>query len=121
MKRIEPSEVYRGLPCSIVSAGCALGYATLGEISRLVAPGLRSDGYLSLRGMDGLLRANMGVKKAVTFKRGERPVLRDFAHANEGHRAVICLLGHFVYFDGHNYYSYFKNGGDEVVKAWFLD
>jgi hypothetical protein len=70
--------------------------------------------------MESLLKANLSIQGKVYYKRDERMALRDFAHANEGRKAVICLLGHYVYFDGHNYHSFFWNGGDPVVQAWYL-
>ena len=120
MKQILPAKVYEELPCSMVSVGCALGYATHEQIAGLKSPGLHSDGYLSLDGMNDLLRANMSVKKTAYFKRGQRSSLREFAEENAGRKAVICLLGHFIYFDGENYYSFFKNDCDKVVKVWYL-
>lgn len=121
MKRITPDDIYTGLPCSMTALGCALGYTDLGDVLSLRSAGLKDDGYLSLKGMNALIRAHTAVRKVVSFKRGERPALRDFAHANRGHRAVICLLGHFVYFDGRDYHSFFWNGGDPVVQVWYLD
>ena len=121
MKQIIPGDAYRGLPCSIVSMGCALGYTTLGEISALVAPGVHSDGYLSLKNMEALIKAHSAIDCKTYYKREKRPTLREFAHANEGRRAIICLLGHFVYFDGHDYHRFFKNGNDPVVQVWYLE
>ena len=121
MNRITPDDIYRGLPCSIVALGCALGCADLETASSLCSDKIKEDGYLSLNGMNTLIRAHTAVKKVAYFRNGKRPALRDFAHANEGHRAIICLFGHFVYFDGHNYYSFFKNGSDPVVQVWYLD
>ena len=121
MRRITPAAAYEELPCSIVSVGCALGYAHSDEISAITPRGLRSDGYLSLQGMDDLLKANMRVIRRVYYKRGERPRLWDFMRENKGRRAVLCLLGHFVYFDGEDYHSFLKNDGDLVVKAWYVE
>lgn len=118
MKQIIPDSIYNGLPCSIVSAGTALGINDLNGLSRLVSDDLRKDGYLSLRGMNTLLRANMSVIRRRDFKRGERPTLMEWAKAHEGVKAVICLLGHFIYFDGQDYHSFFKNDTDPVVAVW---
>lgn len=120
MKRIEPSSIYNFKPCSMVAVGCAVGCTDEDALNSLKSASLHSDGYLSLKGMESLIKANLSVEKSVYYKRGERPVLRDFAHANEGRKAIVCLLGHYVYFDGHDYYSFFKNGGDQVVKVWYL-
>lgn len=118
MKRHLPDEIYRGAPCSVVAVGCALGIADSDALRGLYSDSLRRDGYLSLDGMNRLVRANMAVVRRTNFKRGERPLLRDWAHANIGKRAVICVAGHFIYFDGRDYYSFFKNGGDEVISVW---
>lgn len=121
MKRIIPAEIFRGVPCSATALGCALGVSKKSEVRDLFSPALKKDGYLSLKGMDTLIRGRTRVRKVAKYKRGERPALRDFARAHRGTRAVICLLGHFVYFDGKDYHSFFFNGGDEVVQAWILE
>ena len=120
MKRITTDDIYKGLPCSVVSVGCALGIDDIFRLSDLFSGDLHEDGYLSLDGMNRLIRANMGVKKAESYRRGERPALRDWAHEHTGQRAIICLLGHFIYFDGRDYHSFFENDDDPVVKVWYL-
>lgn len=120
MKRIVPSDFYEELPCSVVAVGCALGIDVPEALSGLHSPSLHDDGYLSLKSMNALIRANMAVKRYDYYKRGERPALRDFAHGHIGERAIICLLGHYVYFDGKDYHSFFFNGGDQVVGVWYL-
>ena len=120
MKRIIPAEVYRGLPCSIVAVGCALGLSEKAALRGLKSPELKKGGYLSLKPMNELVRANLAVKKRVDYRRGERPALREWAHDNIGQSAVICVLGHYLFFDGRDYYSFLFNGGDEVVAVWYL-
>lgn len=120
MKRIVPADIYRELPCSVVAIGEAMGIADRASLDALFSAQLHSDGYLSLKGMNALVRANTDVIRREDFRRGERPALRDFAHAHLGQKAVICLLGHFVYFDGRDYHSFFWNGGDPVVAVWYL-
>lgn len=117
MKRIQPNDNYRDIPCSVVSIGCAMGLDK--PLDSLFSSKLHSDGYLSLDGMDALIRANMGVKKRIKYKRGERPCLRDFCHGFDGN-AIVCVSGHFVYVSGGNYYSFFWNGDDEVISVWEL-
>lgn len=121
MRRVIPNDIYRGLPCSIVAVGCALGVADLGALAGLQSPDLELDGYLSLKSMNTLIRANLRVKKAESYKRGERPTLGAWAHDHVGDEAIICVHGHFLYFDGYDYYSFFLNGKDPVVKVWYLD
>ena len=120
MKRILPAKIYEGIPCSAVAVGCALGCADKKATDALMSPELKDDGYLSLDGMNRLIRSNLGVTRRVNFRRGERPALRDWAHANLGTRAVVCVLGHYLYFDGRDYHSFLWNGGDEVVSVWEL-
>lgn len=117
MKRIVPGKIYRGLPCSVVALGCALKIGDSEALQRLYSPSIHADGYLSLDGMNRLVRANMGVIRRVNYRRGERPCLRDFCHRFDG-KAVVCVAGHFVYVEDGNYYSFFKNGNDEVICVW---
>lgn len=120
MRRIIPSDIYREKPCSVVSLGCALQICDERALSALVSPYLRGDGYLSLKGMNELVRANCRVVRRTDYRRGERPALRDWAHEHLGERAVVCVAGHFVYFDGKDYHSFFFNGGDPVICVWTL-
>ena len=128
MKRITPNYVYAEMPCSVVAVGTAMGTADMGDVAGLFkevmdganGPKIHGDGYLSLDGLNGLIRAHLSVKKRENFKRGQRPALRDFAHSHLGQRAVICVFGHYLYFDGRDYYSFLWNGGDPVVAVWYL-
>ena len=121
MRRIIPSIAYDELPCSIVAVGCALGYTDSESVAGVIPAGLHRDGYLSLRNMESLIRAKMSVTGKVYYKGGKRPTLTAFMEENAGRPAVICLLGHFVYFDGFYYYSFFENENDPVVQAWFVE
>lgn len=121
MKRITPNDIYRGLPCSVVAVGCAMQNTDADTIRRLVSDDLHQDGYLSLDGMNRLIRANLRVIRRVNYKRSQRPKLRNWAHTHPGQRAVVCVLGHYLYFDGRDYHSFFWNGGDPVVSVWYLD
>lgn len=120
MKRMIPSKIYKGLPCSVVALGCAKGITEKSALRGLFSSELKDGGYLSLNAMNKLIRANIDVKKRVDFKRGQRPKLVEFAHENIGKKAIICLLGHFIYFDGKDYHSYFWNGKDDVVCVWYV-
>ena len=119
MKRILPDEVYRRRPCSVVSVGCALGLTDKAEIRKLASDELKKDGYLSLDGMNKLVRSVLPVEKKETFKRGQRPILRELMKDNT-RKAVVCLLGHFIYIDADKYYSFFRNGDSPVVCVWWL-
>ena len=119
MKRILPNKIYRGVPCSVVAVGCATGITARDALRGLYSPDLRSDGYLSLHGMNRLVRANLAVLRHMTFRRGARPCLRDFCHAFKG-KAVVCVAGHYVYVANGDYWSFFRNGDDEVISVWEL-
>lgn len=129
MIRITPDAVYEGLPCSIVAVGTAMGETDRTVVNSLLQDAkngsfgarLHDDGYLSLDGLNGLIRAKLSVRKRENFKRCERPALRDFAHSHLRQKAVICVLGHYLYFDGRDYHSFLWNGGDEVVSVWYLN
>lgn len=118
MKRIIPDGIYRGAPCSVVAVGCAAHITDPGALSGLYSGSMHEDGYLSLRGMNALVRENLAVKRRTDYRRGQRPLLRDWAHEHRGTKAVICVAGHFIYFDGKDYHSFFWNGGDEVITVW---
>lgn len=120
MKRHTPRSMYRRRPCSMVAVGCALKCADENALKALKSPLLRPDGYLSLDGMNRLIRGNLSVKKRVNFKRGQRPILRDFCHGFSG-KAIVCVSGHYVYVEGGDYWSYFWNGEDEVISVWVIE
>ena len=120
MRQIIPGAIYDDLPCSVVAVGTAMGVKDARDLKQLVSGNLHDDGYLSLDGMNELLRANLEVKRTLYYKRGSRPSLLRFASEHRGQKAVICLLGHFIYYDGENYHSFFDNANDAVVKVWLL-
>ncbi len=121
MKRILPNNIYRGLPCSVVSVGCALGVDKWSGLNGLFSADLRPSGFLSFKAMNALIRANMGVIGRGRYSRENRPILRDFAHANKGKKAILCVGSHYVYFDGRDYHSFFYNGKDKVMEIWWLE
>lgn len=118
-----PCAIYRGAPCSVVAVGTALGYgnAQQDQIRGLFSDKLKGDGYLSLDAMNALIRSNLTVTKRETYARGKRPQLRTWARKHKGQRAVVCVEGHYLYFDGQNYWSFLFNASDAVVTAWLLD
>ena len=118
VKRLRPNDIFETLPCSVVTLGTALGVTDAEDI--VYPEGLADDGYLSLRDMNTFIRAHVPVERRVNFRRGERPVLREFLRENT-HRAIICVLGHYLYADKNTYTSFLKNGGDPVVSVWYLD
>lgn len=119
--RQEPDRVYHGLPCSMVAVGCAKGLTNIFEIEKLRSPLLKEDGYLTLQGGNRLVRDNLDVKKRTDFRRNERPTLQEYIEAHPDSRAVICVLGHLLYYEGNGtYWSFFENEDDPVVAVWEL-
>lgn len=115
--RISPNKIYDGYPCSIVSVGCAVE-ARGGRLTD-IPEGLKNNGYLKLEDMNRYIRALLPIQKKEYFKRGERTVLIDFLKRNT-RKAVVCLRGHYVYVDGADYWSFFKNEYDEVICVWWI-
>ena len=126
MKRIDPHGFYRGMPCSIVAVGTAAGFLPnqVEDLERnlRVTKALKVDGYLTLANMNKIVRRFLKVTKRKDFKRGERPTLSEWASENFLVKAVVCLKGHYIYFDsGEDYYSFFENENDEVVTVWEVE
>lgn len=113
IKRRDPDSIYYDIPCSMVAVGTATGSFPPPPVD------LTQDGYLSLAGMNRYCRSMLHVSKAVAYRRGERPSLKEFLEGNT-QRAVICVLGHFIYADGNTYWSFLRNAKDPVVKVWYL-
>lgn len=117
--RIIPVDKYRGLPCSYVGTGCAYEDITKKEFDVDLPDSLKSDGYMTLEGENKFLRQFLPVKKKVYYKRSERILLRDFLRSNTD-CCCICVLGHFIYAKGGDYWSFFNNDNDPVVCVWYL-
>ena len=112
MQRITPPPVYNGVPCLLVATGCALGHPPDGLLADLHA-----DGYAPLAVANKFIRNLLPVRRRRDFKRGERPTLNRL---NFDGKAIVCVLGHYVYLDGDTYYSFFDNQEDDVVAMWEL-
>lgn len=114
IKRRDPDSMFLDLPCAVVAVGTAL---------RRMPPypdAMKPDGYLTLVGMDKYCRSLTSVKKKVVYPKGHRPDLRDFLEENT-RKAVVCVLGHFLYADKNTYWSFLRNANDEVVAVWYLN
>ena len=114
IKRNIPQDIFRAFPCSMVAVGTAIG-----ELPP-VPSGLHDSGYLSLDAMNRYVRGLLPVARAEAFRRGQRPSLKEFLEGNEGRRAVICVLGHYLFADGKTYWSFLRNAKDPVVQVWYL-
>lgn len=111
MKRRKPSDKLRGKPRSIVAVSCATKNPT-------GSPVLKSDGYATLTAINDYIRRNLKVLRRVNYRRGERPRLRDL-HLDG--RGIVCVLGHYLYVDHEEYWSFFRNEDDRVVAVWQIE
>lgn len=120
MIQVVPEDKYKWVPCSQVALGIACektGVEYFLPISVFDAIGSSESGYLTLRDMNKFVRALLPIKKRKDFKRRERPLLREL----EPCKAVICVVGHYLYMDYDKYYSFFDNENDDVVAMWIID
>ena len=111
MWRHDPGPALRMAPCLLVAVASALGRRPEGKAE------LRDDGYATLRAANKFIRANLPVARRRDFKRGERPKLRELSFAG---KAIVCVLGHYIFLDGDDYWSFFDNEEDDVVAVWEL-
>ena len=111
MRKI-PDEKFEGMPCAQVAISCAVGHI-------IPLTPSRADGYTTLADANTYIRENLNISKSITFKRGERPTLSEFLTGNSI-RSIICVSGHFIYFDGIAYWSFFNNDNDEVIRVWYI-
>lgn len=116
MKRILPNTWLESTPCLIVSVCSALRCGPV-VFEADDYPKLRDDGYATLNAANKWIRSHLNVRKRVTYKRGERPKLRELDLDGE---AIVCVLGHYIYADKDTYWSFFDNDDDEVVTVWLL-
>lgn len=117
--RKTPPKVYNGIPCSIVSVGCALGENNKSVIQKAKGLELKNNGYLTLKDMNKYIRSCISIQKYEYYKRTERFTLKELLN-NNTKKAIVCLLGHYVYIDSKDYYSFFKNEEDNVVAIWWI-
>lgn len=113
MHQILPDSRLAGMPCSITAVSCAMGGVFPKDI-----PELREDGYATLASANRYIRKNLDIRKRIDYRRGERPKLKDL-HLNG--KAIVCVLGHYLYLDGETYYSFFNNENDDVVAVWLIE
>lgn len=115
MKRNVPAKIWEPLPCSYVALGCA------GVIAMDIP--VREDGYANLRDMNKVVRSLCDVKKYEYYARNERVTLEQYMKYKKEGRAIICVLGHFIYadFSKNEYWSFFDNATDRVVAVWEIN
>lgn len=118
--RIEPSERYYDKPCSYVAVGCAYENIFNKKFEVGLPSGLKNDGYLSLNFMDKFAREILSIKKKTYFKRDQRIRLKDFLKDNRK-KYCVCVLGHFLYVNNGDYWSFFENEEDYIVCVWEIE
>lgn len=111
MIRICPDETLINEPCSVVAVAVANGG------NKIPVQVSKADGYMTLEDMNRYVRSNLHVAKRVYYKRGQRPKLCELECNG---RAIICVLGHYIYVEDEKYYSFFDNLNDDVISIWFL-
>ena len=118
--QITPSERFNNTPCSMV----ALYYAYKNIYNQRIAVEeiirTRPDGYLALSKMNNYINMFFKVKKAQQYGKDKRFSLNEFLKTNDK-KCVVCVLGHYIYVDGKNYFSFFDNEKDKVVKIWYVE
>ncbi len=118
--RIQPNERFKNMPCSMV----ALYYAYKDIYKQYIAVDhiirTRPDGYLALSKMNTYINMFFKIKKTEQYGKTKRFPLGEFLLKNN-RKCLICVLGHYIYVDGKDYYSFFNNYGDEVVKIWYVE
>ena len=117
--RHEPNSKYNSLPCSVVGTGTAYEHLTGKEFTIALPEGIKPDGYLPLADEDKYIRQFLNVKKMKYFQRKVRIPLAVFLHDYKG-AATVCVLGHFVFVENGDYWSFFDNDNDMVVCVWYL-
>lgn len=117
--RIEPLRKFYCFPCSYVGVGCAYEDIYKEDFKALLPEELKSSGYLSLDDANRFIRKHLKVRKKVYYRRKDRFTLKEFLE-NNSERCCICVLGHFIYVNGKDYWSYYDNDDDPVVCIWYL-
>lgn len=118
--QIIPNERFNGIACSKV----ALYYAYKDIYNQKIAVNdiiqTRPDGYLALSKMNHYINMFFKVKKAQQYGSTKRFSLDEFLKTNDK-KCVVCVLGHYIYVDGKNYFSFFDNEKDKIVKIWYVE
>ena len=120
MNCIVPKPFYKGLPCSVVSIGCASellrGTFDYDKIKMFSEMASRNNNYATLRSVNEQVRKFFNVKRYTYYTREQRKKLKEYHFEN----AIVCVYGHFVFVHGDTYYSFFDNDDDRVVAVWEL-
>lgn len=118
--QIIPSNYFNNMPCSKVALQLAYADIYYKSIDANEIVKTRADGYLSLKRMDMYCNLLFHVKKAKLYGSTKRFTLKEFLETNDK-QCIVCILGHYIYVDKKNYYSFFNNEYDKVVKIWYVE
>ena len=122
MNRITPNYSYEEKPCSVVALGCALNSFNI-DPKEAESVEFDQDGYCSLSKMRKAVNDKF-VTKYRYFKKTERMSLRQWIEnlvVLDGKKAIVCVLGHYIFVEDGKYYSFFNNDSDEVVALWIIE
>lgn len=121
----EDDDILEHFSCSTLSLLMAMVGKTEKELPPLptlqqIGQGIKlyNEGYRSLRDMNKSVRYFCNVECYKYFKKSDRLNLEDFDFNNK--KAIVCVLGHYVYVENNVYYSFFDNDKDKVVAIWYL-
>ena len=117
--RITPNAKYLNLPCSYVGTGCAYEQYHHKPFNEPLPSNLGEDGWSTLDNTNRYIRQYLPIRKKEYFKRGQRPILKDFLSSNT-EKCLVCVYGHFIYVDANDYYSFFDNEYDPIVCIWYI-
>lgn len=117
--RYFPRDYYNDKPCSYVSVGVAYENLVGRSFNLPLQEELKENGYFTLDKMNKFIRFVLPIKRKVYFKRNERMLLKDLLGSND-EKCIVCVLGHYIYVDCQDYWSFFDNENDEVVCVWYI-
>ena len=118
--QITPNERFSGKPCSMIALYYAYRQIYKQNIAVEEIVRTRPDGYLALSKMNMYINLLFHVKKAKQYGSSKRFALKEFIQSNDK-QCIVCVLGHYIFVDGKNYFSFFNNDYSKVVKIWELD
>lgn len=122
MTRITPDSFYEGLPCSVVSIGCAMeklqGKFSYDKIKTFSEAASANGNYATLKSVGEQVRKFFNVKRYTYYPKADRKRLRELCLQKGGIRGIVCVYGHFIFCDNYDYYSFFNNDYDYVVAVW---
>ena len=119
--QIIPNERFNNTPCSMV----AMYYAYKDIYNQRIAVNeiirTRSDGYLALSKMNTYINMFFKIKKTEQYAKDKRFTLAEFLINGNEKKCIVCLEGHYIYVKGKDYFSFFNNLHDKIVKIWYVE